>query len=263
MTVSCALFALPALADFTLVNEAVVQGKAKEVTLSARGGKTYFEFKEDGAPAKALLRDAAAHKMYVVDHATKTVLVISDEDSQQLEAQQAQFKAQLKAQLDKLPPEQRARIEASMLGETATHTPAVKVTFERKKSSARKVGPFSCADYLIKRDGQLIGEGCFAAWKSLGVNADEMKAALLTALPKTQGNLNPVSQAFDAHADAPGFPVWRKHVDEQGQVTVETTLKSLSKTALPEATFEVPSTYTHKSMGDTFKRHAAPPRTEP
>lgn len=245
------LVSLTALADVTLVNEVASGGKTRTVTLSARGTRAYFEMKEGDAPPRVMLRDGAAKKMYLVDAVKKTVVAIAEQDPKEMEAKQAQFRAQMQAQLAQLPPEQRARVEATMLGQAGA--PAGKeaaFTWEKKKTPARKVSGFSCEDYVIKRDGKTRGEACYASWKSIGLTAEDFKETMTKAMPAPGGASPMGQQAFEAEAAAPGFPVWRAFLDEQGQITAQTTVKSVSKTALPAETFEIPKGYTEKSMAE-------------
>lgn len=237
--------------ELTLINEATGNGKTRLVTLSLRGSKAYFEMAEEGAPPRIMLRDADQKKMWLVDNDKKLLIVITEEDSKALEARQAQFRAQMKAQLEKLPPEQRARMEATMLGGQGPSDPAKQpaFTYEKKKSPSRKVAGFSCDDYTVKRDGQLHGEGCYTAWKSVGMTADEFKNTMLKAMPSSAA-AGPMVQAFEAHNSAPGLPVERIVYDANGVVLHRTTLKSFTKTALPADKFELPKGYTEKTMAE-------------
>ncbi len=241
-----------ALADLTMVSESTSQGKVRTVTLSAKGGKAYFEMKEADGPTRVMLRDADAKKMFLIDHPKKTVVVVTEEDSKGLEEKQAQLRAQMQAQLAKMPPEQRARIESTMLGTMGGEAKPPDFTYEKKKSGTRKLNGFTCQDYAMKRDGKAWGEGCFITWKDAGFTADEFKATMLRAMP-TMGGAGPMGNAFEANAHAPGFPVWRTVVDAQGVVTIETTVKSLSKTSMPAENFEVPKDYTERAMTDVMK----------
>ncbi len=246
-------------ADLTLVNDVVSGGKTRLVTLSAKGSKAYFEMKEADGPTRTMVRDGEAKKLFVIDHQKKIAMVITEQDSKAQEAKNAALKAQLAAQLAKMPPEQRARAESTMLGQLDAK-PAV-FTYEKKKTPPRKIAGFSCQDYSIKRDGQAGGEGCFATWKDIGIPSDEFRAIMVKALATTPNG--PMAQAFDAADAAPGFPVWRQHVNAQGEVTTETTLKSISKTAVAAENFEVPKGYTEKTMGEAMRPPAPPPPPAP
>lgn len=247
--VCCATTALAA--DLTLVNEVLAGGKKREVTLSAKGKRAVFELKEMEGPTRTMIRDAETKKLFVIDHERKLVMVITEEDSKALEARQAQFKEQLKAQLEKMPPEQRARVEQTMLGQAEAKPPVY--AYEKKKTPPRKVGSYSCQDYTIQRDGKPGGEGCFASWKDVGINAEDFKKIMTDVMPKGGPGGSPMQHGLDEAVNAPGFPVWRQHLNAEGVVTTETTLKSLSKTALAAEKFEVPKDYARKSMEDSLK----------
>ena len=237
--------------DLTLVNEVLAGGKKREVTLSVKGTNAVFELKEADGPTRTMIRDMAAKKLFVVDHQRKLVMVITEEDSKATEARQAQFREQLKAQLEKMPPEQRARVEQNMLGAQGDAKPPV-YSYEKKKTPARKIGNYSCQDYTITRDGKPGGEGCFASWKDIGITADDFKKVMTDVMPKGGPGGGPLQHGLDEAVNAPGFPVWRQHMNAEGVVTTETTLKSLSKTAVAAEKFEVPKDYPQKSMQDAL-----------
>lgn len=242
-----------ALADLSMVSEVTASGKTRQVTLSARGKRGYFEVKEADGPARVMLRDGEAKKMYLIDHDKKAAVVVTEEDSKAQEERQAAFKAQLEQQLSKLPPEQRARMEQGLLAQVAPpKQKVVPFTYEKKRGAARKVGAFTCEDYVIKRDGAVRGEACYATWKSVGLNAQDFQKTIAEATPKPTFGGAAMQGAPDAEAEAaaPGFPVWRKFLDEQGAVTAETTVKSVSKEALGADKFEVPKGYELKSIAD-------------
>jgi len=182
-------------------------------------------------------------------------LVITEQDSKQQEEKNAALRAQMQAQLAKMPPEQRARMEQGMLGQLDAK-PAT-FTYEKKTTPARKISGFSCQDYTIKRDGQPGGEGCYTTWKDIGISAEAFKAIMVKAMPTTPNG--PMAQAFEASDTAPGFPVWRSHVNAAGEVTTETTLKSISRTAVAAENFEVPKGYAEKSMSEAMRPPPPPP----
>jgi hypothetical protein len=248
-----------ALADITLVNEAVANGKTRLVTLSAKANKSFFEMKEADGPTRTMLRDADAKKLFIIDHQKKLVLVITEEDSKAQEEKQAAFRAQMQAQLAKMPPEQRARMEQTMLGQ-ADGKPVV-YSYEKKKTPPRKLSGFTCQDYAIKREGQSAGEGCYASWKDVGLSAEEFKSVMVKVMPKGPGG--PMGQSMEAADSAPGFPVYRQHVNAEGVMTAETTLKSISKTALAAENFELPKGYAEKTMAEGMGRPPGPPPPPP
>lgn len=246
-----------AWADLTLVTEIASGDKpTRTVTLSVKGPLALFEL-NDGAVSRSMLRDSASKKMFAINHEKKEVVVITEGDSKALEARQAQFREQMRAQLEKLPPEKRARIEATMLSEPGAGgaVKPVKFTYEKKKTPARKVGGYACQDYAVKRDGAADGEGCFTTWKELGLTAKDFKAVMENAMPNSNSQ-GMMAHVFDEHETSPGFPVYRVRVDAAG-VKNESTVKSFTKTAVAAEKFEVPKGYTERAMGDALK---APPK---
>lgn len=244
------LCSTPALADLTLVSEVLSQGKTRNVTLSVKGTKAFFDLREEGGPSRGMLRDSAQKKMWLVDHDKKSVILMTEEDSKAIEARQEQMRLQMKAQLERLPPEQRTRVEQTMLAIPDPNAKPPNFTYEKKKDAAgRTISGFKCDDYLIKREGQPFGEGCFTPWKTVGLTPDEFKKTLLNAMPSSAA-AGPMMQSFEAHSSAPGLSIERTMVDDKGQVTTRTTLKSFSKTALAADKFELPKGYSEKSMKD-------------
>ena len=248
LLVAAVLLSSSAFADLTLVSDVTSLGKHRVVTLSVKADKAFFDIVEDGAGRRGMLRDGVGKKLFLLDHEKKVVMVMTEEDSKALEARQEQFKAQMKAQLEKMPPEQRARMEQSMLGMMEPQKPPA-YTYEKKKAPARKIAGFSCDDYTIKLEGKAVGEGCLTTWKAVGMTADEFKKAVLDAMPSS-ASAGPMLSAFEAQSTAPGFPVERTMFDDAGAVKSKTTLKSFTKSAMAAENFEVPKGYAEKSMKD-------------
>lgn len=242
-------------ADLTIVTTAVSKGKASEVSIWLKGANAAFEFKPAEGEPRSMLRDGANKRFYVIDHAKKEYLVVTERDAQQQEAMQAQMRAQMEAQLARMPPEQRARIEASMNAALDPTPRQVAFTYEKKKTPSRKVAGYACQDYVVRKNGELQGEGCFAAWKDLDLKAEEFKELMKQALPPSA--MGPLPAMVETNDDPPGFPVHRVNFDAQGQVTTETMLKSVSKASVAASRFELPKGYAEKAMPDMTGR---PPR---
>lgn len=246
LTALVVVFATPALADLTVVTEVSTAGKKRVVTVSLKGQRSFMSLEEEGKSPPVIVRDGAAKQMFIIDHKNKTVVKAAEPNEEELKLRQEQFKQQMAAQLARLPPEQRKKMEERMF--PAAPGTSAPLTYEKKKTPARKVNGFSCEDYVIKREGQVHGEGCFAPFKDFKFTAAEYQDAFKAALPKTA--MPGQQHGFDTDQLAPGIAVVRTLVDSSGNVTSETTLKSLSKTALSADKFEVPKDYTVKSAAD-------------
>lgn len=246
------LCSTPALADVTLESQVVANGKTRTVTLLIKGTKASFDMREEGGGTRrGMIRDAQTKRLWLIDHDKKSVIAMTEEDSKALEARQEQMRLQLKAQLDRLPPEQRTRMEQTMLAMPDPNARPPSYTYQKKKGAPeRTVAGFKCQEYLVQREGQPYGEGCYAAWTTVGITAEQFKKLLLDAMPSAAA-AGPMMQSFEAHSSAPGLSVERTIVDANGQVTTRTTLKRFApKDKVDAAAFELPKDYAEKSMKD-------------
>lgn len=260
LTLVVLTFASLALADVTLVNETTTGGKKRTVTLSQKGDLAWFEIAEDGQPARTMLRDMKAKKLFIIDPVKKVVLEMTEADSKAMEARQEQFRAQMKAQLEHMSPEQRARVESTMMGQLDGKKPVF--TFKKTGAAARKVNGFTCTDYTMLRDGEASGEACFMPWKDSGLTSEQFKTLMVQALPSSAAMSGPAGQGIDAAAAAPGFPVARTTRNDKGEVVAQMELKSLAKTPVSADHFELPKDYERKSMSELMNK-APPPRPPP
>lgn len=233
---------LVAHADITLVNQLTSGGKTRLVTLSEKPGFAFFQVEEEGQPPRTMLRDQKGKKLFIVDHTKKRIIELTEEDSKAMEARQEQFKQQLRAQLDKMPPAQRARVEETMLG--GHEGKPAKYEFKKLGKPARKVNGFSCTDYTVLRDGKPMGESCFMPWKEVGLTPAQFKELMVQVLPT---RLALAEQGIDLAAVAPGFAVERTTRNEQGEVVATMQLKSASKSAVSADHFELPKDYERKT----------------
>jgi hypothetical protein len=256
---TAALAASTALADVTLTFEGTTYGAARTTTLQMKGKRLLLSSKgKDDGHDIAVLHDGDHKRTLSIDHSKKAYVEFSDEAVAAMKAQDAQMQAAMAAQMARLPSEKRAQLEAMMAkmpghaapaGSSAA-PPKKAYTFE-KKGTSRKVNGKTCEDYVVKADGVVDGEGCFIAWKDVGVSRDELRKQFLTALEGFPG-FDEWQAAGDAAiiAGAPlGLLAWRKHVDAMGNVQTDYTLKSLSTAPIPDATFEVPGGYTAHRPG--------------
>lgn len=236
-----------ALADLSSTSETVLPGKPVQVSsLSVKGNKALFEVQE-GATKRLMLRDAAQKTLFVINHDQKELVVMPDPKPKGDGPNNARFRAELAEQLAKLPPEKRARMEQTMLTEQPAGVKRPVTTWEKKATAPRTVSGFTCSDYVIKRDGVETGEGCFAAWKDMGVQVKDYIAAMRVALPaEAQGEVEEISAA-------PGLVVWRVRTLPGGSQS-EMTLKTLSTAALPAAKFELPKGYAQRTLSEVLSR---------
>ena len=100
--------------------------------------------------------DGGKQVLYIVDPARKTYMEMTKADVDQLSAQLQGAMAQMKAQLEKLPPAQRAQMEAMMKG------------VQRTRTGSDTVGRWTCDKYDLTQGGRKIGEVCTVNATTLG-----------------------------------------------------------------------------------------------
>ena len=103
--------------------------------------------------------DGGKQVLYIIDPARKTYMEMTKADVDRMSAQMKGSVAQMQAQLEKMPPAQRAQMEAMMKG----------VQFTRTGSDT--VGRWTCDKYDLTTGGQKTGEVCMVNPAALGFTA--------------------------------------------------------------------------------------------
>jgi hypothetical protein len=169
-------------------------------------------------------------------------------DVDRMAAQVQGAMAQMQAQLEKLPPAQRAQVEAVMKGRGMAAASAPKVTYTRTGSD--KVGRWSCEKYDLLQDGQRMGEVCTVSPTVLGFAMTDFEvsrqmAAFFAAMAPQIANQVPALGGGDQGGYS-GFPV--KSVTTLGGRTLTTELLEASRQTFPDSLFAVPTGFTKQDM---------------
>ena len=194
--------------------------------------------------------------MYIVDDADKSYVVFDKATMEQLAKKINDATAQAKEQLAKLPPEQRAQVEALMaaqmpglLGEPQKFTVDAIDT-----GKADKVDGRACKVWDVKRNDQLDEQLCVVPYSSLpgkenlpAVFAKFAKVfeEMAKSVPMLQGMM---TDEFSALTKVNGYPV-RTRGYERGKLgDSETLVKVWREENVPAAMFEIPAGYKQKQM---------------
>jgi hypothetical protein len=149
-------------------------------------------------------------EMFIVDHGSKTYVVIDSARSAQTE---------------------RATKEGQDPGRT---------TF-KKSSGGDSVAGFACSNYTQSRDGVERATVCIASWKKGPVKKEDLIG--LVKLATTMGTGEASKKAMLINPDDwPGFPLSSRSND--GQIL---RLKSAARTNIPDNEFQPPADYTRKA----------------
>ena len=193
--------------------------------------------------------------MYIVDDSDQTYIAFDKATMAQLSKQIAAAMARMKDQLAKMPPEQRAQIEAMMAktpgmgGEDQKWVVDVVDTGKSEKVDGR-----NCRVWDVKRNGELDDQLCVVPFSQLPgkenfqavfANFAKVFEEMAKSVPTLSGVMN---NEFSAQAKVGGFPV-RSRAYENGKLgDQEELVKTWREQAIPAAMFEIPAGYKPKQM---------------
>jgi hypothetical protein len=193
--------------------------------------------------------------MFIVDDSDQTYIAFDKATMAQLSKQIAAAMARMKDQLSKMPPEQRAQIEAMMAktpgmgGEDQKWVVDVVDTGKSDKVDGR-----NCRVWDVKRNGELDDQLCVVPFSQLPgkenfqaifANFAKVFEEMAKSVPTLSGVMN---NEFSAQAKIGGFPV-RSRAYQNGKLGDEEELvKVWREQAIPAAMFEIPAGYKPKQM---------------
>ncbi len=207
----------------------------------------------DGQGQITIIKDGT---MYVVNEKDKSYVALDKATMDQLAQKMTAAMAQMKEQLAKLPPDQRAMVEKQM-GGVAGLTEGKKYSVEVVDTGkSDRVEGRACRVWDVKRNGELDDQLCVVAYSALPgkenfqqvfANFAKVFEDMAKSVPMLAGMM---SNEFDAQAKVNGFPV-RSRAYENGKLgDVEQLVKVWREEAIPAPMFEIPAGYKKKSMTD-------------
>lgn len=167
LIVGAALFSLlaPTLAqaaDGILITQRVTSGGAPvTVQVQIEATRMRTEMAGPSGATNVMIFDGGKQVLYIVDPARQTYMEMTKADVERLGAQLQGAMAQMLSELEKLPPAQRAQMEAMMKGVQHTRT------------GSDTVGRWTCDKYDLSLNGQKIGETCNVNPATLGFGATD------------------------------------------------------------------------------------------
>jgi hypothetical protein len=193
--------------------------------------------------------------MYIVDDRDQSYIAFDKATMAQLAKQISGAMDRMKEQLARMPPEQRAQIEAMMAktpgmgGETQQWVVEVVDTGKSDKVDGR-----ACRVWDVKRNGELDDQLCVVPYAQLPgkenfqavfANFAKVFEEMAKSVPMLSGVM---SNEFSAQAKVNGFPV-RSRGYENGKLgDVEQVVKTWREESIPAAMFEIPAGYKPKQM---------------
>jgi hypothetical protein len=263
LTISALLLAaaLPALADdLTILSKVTRDGGPPQASASYISSDHVRMSHGDG---KEMILDLKTGDMTTLDNTKKTYYVVTRQD---MEAMTAKIQEQMNSpemkkaqeQMNNLPPEQKAKMEAMMGGMLA-------VTVE-KSGTSRKIAGYSCDNWTIAIGQFSNSEECVttelkypaAAWETYKGFADTMKTMMAAMGPMAKG----ATKMQEQFKKIKGFPLANTTTtDIMGHRSViATEVTAVKYGPIPASAFEIPAGYTKvdnpmmKSMDRMGKR---------
>jgi hypothetical protein len=200
--------------------------------------------------ANVTIFDGGRQVLYTVDPARQTYTEMTKADVERMGAQLRGAMAQMQAQLEKLPPAQRAQMDAMMKG------------VEQTRTGSDQVGGWTCEKYDLTLAGQRIGETCNVSLTTLGFGAadfdvmGQMGAFYSSMGPQTAGQL-PGLGGLDPRGGSE-LPVRTIMVAPGGNVTTE-VIEAVRQT-FPDSLFAVPDGFTKQDLPAAFGGSAPGPQ---
>ena len=224
---------------------------------SGSGAPQTSQIQIDGRRMRAEVVGERGEKSSVVfDGTKKLMMIIDDRQKTVTEMTQADIDAiggmmsGMMAQLQSLPPEQRAQMEAMMKGRGASMPGAAAPKIQYTKTGTGTVGKWTCDKYEGSSGGQKVSEVCTVDPKVLGFTAADFAvsrdfaAFFKKIMPGGGGQAfsigTPEDQGFS------GVPV--RTVSTVGGRQFTTEISEVSRQSFPDSVFQAPAGYQKQSM---------------
>lgn len=226
-------------ADGIFITQRVTSGGARfTVQVQIEATRMRTEMAGPNGAMNVTIFDGGKQVLYIVDPARKTYMEMTKADVDRLSAQVQKGMAQMQAQLEKLPPAQRAQMEAMMKGVQPTRT------------GSDTVGRWTCDRYDLMQDGQKIGEVCSVNPTTLGFGATDFDVMLqMGAFYSAMAPLMPTQLPGVSSIGQPGssdFPVKTVLMVPGGTVTTEVI--EAGRRTFPDSLFAVPAGFTKQDI---------------
>ena len=239
-----------------------------EVTATDPSGKAEIEtFYAEGENVRMDPRSTRGDKEMSVIFRDQTLWFLNHDkkvaqkiDKDGMEALSAQLDAVMK-QLENVPPEQRAMMEKMMQGKMPGgmgEAPPQRV----EVGGSEQVGEYPCTVHTLYSAEERVWEVC-SADESVAEDVAEAMGAF-RAMSKFTEELqdvmrqgpfaNMIQTPYNEIDELGGFPVRVRQFNKKGEVTSETTLKSITRQDVDDAVFSIPKGYKVKNLQDEMKK---------
>ena len=238
-------------ADGVLISEKTTTGgKTEAHQIQIDQNRIRVETSGANGEKQAFVFDGAKQVMWMINYDKKSYSEITKDDVDRLSGQMSDAMSKMQAQMQALPPEQRARMEAMMKGRMPAGMGSAVAKTEYKKTGTGQVGKWACDEYEGYQNGQKTVEMCTVDPKTLGLSAADF--AVATELQSFFSKLVPqgAEKMFSiGKLEEQGFSGVPVHRASFGMSPSTTDLTDVARQSFPDSTFAVP---------DGFQKVASP-----
>jgi len=227
----------------------VQDGAARMEQPSENPGAEYMIFRDD--------------VLYVVDPDKKSYVALDRETIEAVGGVVDDAMSRLRAELAKLPPEQRAMVEqmmgskaGAMMNPGSTPPPpiAARDTGRTDEAAGRQ-----CKVWELQRDGEVFEELCVVDFSEVPGQEDLRALAsrmnsLLQELSDTLSQLGVNPQDFESMRDVGGYPIRSRDVVRGQPASKETVLTDWREESLPATLFAVPEGFERRDLRAELER---------
>lgn len=229
--------AAPVLADTTLTYTDQANKSTMRYYIAA--GQVRMEDSENDT---TMLYQAATDTLTIINTEEREYSVLDPAARAELKKKMSAAMAEMKAKLADMPPEARQMMQGMMGGLMNSVKPSV-----QKTGQQQTVGGYDCSIVKIMIGGEVATELCIASADEVGVSTADYQA-----MQKMGASMQQMAEAvlqglgadFSAMGELGGVAVSIR--DDDGQAL----LTSVSDSAIPAATFQVPAGYTRKALDE-------------
>jgi len=193
--------------------------------------------------------------MYVIDDSDHSYIALDKAAMETFAKKLAAMVEKTKAQMAKLPPEQRAQYE-QMMGPVMTGEGKPRTVEVKDTGKSDKVEGHPCKIWDVTRDGQLDEQICVAAYSAMPGGKENFQAMFASfanvfeemakSVPMLAGMMK---NEFGALTKVNGFPIRQRPYDEHGKLEdQETVVKVWREETIAASMFEVPAGYKQKPL---------------
>jgi hypothetical protein len=239
-----------------LVTKSPTGQEADRTNIFAQSEKIRMDMNADKGSGSRVSMIFLGDQFLILEHSDKSYIVMDEAMLDEVSTQISDAMKQMEAQLANLPPEQRAMMEKMMQGQMQGmmgqhNDPAAGPRIEA--TGTGRWQSYDCKNYSVYEGAQKTQDICAATLDQLAGGEEMMQAfrrmavfitKMTESMPmQSNDGLNP-GELMDQIG---GFPVHTIEY-ENGQVTAEISLESVTEQDLDEDLFSAPSDYRRQNL---------------